>query len=153
MKHPWRTSDTVLVVRHGCSIHFCGCTTAKWVLRHPHFHTILHLCLGVHIDSELKLKKTSSGSCSLSHTDTRSYSPLPCSTRRTHASDPLQVTGATSPRIRELRVGSIQPDRPEEAGEGAEKGNSTDDKASSSVLRRQTEKPAATLLVLQVQTR
>ena len=22
---------------------FCGCTTAKWVLRHPHFHTILHL--------------------------------------------------------------------------------------------------------------
>ena len=47
MKHPWRTSDTVLVVRHGCSIYFCGCTTAKWVLRHPHFHTILHLWLGV----------------------------------------------------------------------------------------------------------
>ena len=43
MKHPWPTSDTVLVVRHGCSIHFCGCNTAKWVLRHPHFHTILHL--------------------------------------------------------------------------------------------------------------
>ena len=43
MKHPWRTSDTGLVVRHGCSIHFCGCMTAKWVLRHPHF-TILHLC-------------------------------------------------------------------------------------------------------------
>ena len=43
MEHPWRTSDTVLVVHHGCSIHFCGCMTAKWVLRHPHFHTILHL--------------------------------------------------------------------------------------------------------------
>ena len=43
MKHPWRTSDTVLVVRHGCSIHFCGCMTAKWVLCRPHFHTILHL--------------------------------------------------------------------------------------------------------------
>ena len=43
VKHPWRTSDTVLVVRHGCSIHFCGCTTSKWVLRHPHFHTIIHL--------------------------------------------------------------------------------------------------------------
>ena len=32
MKHPWRTSDIVLVVRHGCSIHFCGCMTEKWVL-------------------------------------------------------------------------------------------------------------------------
>ena len=43
MKHPWRTSDTVLVVLHGCCIKFCGCTTTKWVFRHPHFHTIIHL--------------------------------------------------------------------------------------------------------------
>ena len=28
----------------GVSLIFVGvCTTAKWVLRHPHFHTILHL--------------------------------------------------------------------------------------------------------------
>ena len=59
MKHPWRTSDTVLVVRHGCSINFCGCTTGKWMLRHPHFHTILHLCLvgnncgSVHVRSRI----------------------------------------------------------------------------------------------------
>ena len=54
MKHPWRTSDTVLVVRHGCSIHFCGCTTAKWVLRHPHFHTILHLWIRLRHESRDK---------------------------------------------------------------------------------------------------
>ena len=43
MEHPWRTTNTVSKVRHGCFINFCGCTTAKWVLRHPHFHTIIHL--------------------------------------------------------------------------------------------------------------
>ena len=45
MEHPWRTTNTVSEVRHGCFINLCGCTTAKWVLRHPHFHTILHLWL------------------------------------------------------------------------------------------------------------
>ena len=45
MKHPWRTSDTVLVVHDGCFNNWCGCTTATWVLRHPHFHIILHLWL------------------------------------------------------------------------------------------------------------
>ena len=44
MEHPWRTTNTVSEVRHGCFINFCECTTAKWVLRHPHFHTMLHLC-------------------------------------------------------------------------------------------------------------
>ena len=44
LKHPWWTTNTVSEVRHGCFITLCGCTTAIWVLRHPHFHTILHLC-------------------------------------------------------------------------------------------------------------
>ena len=46
-KNEWNThggtTNTVSEVRHGCFINFCGCTTAKWVLRHPHFHTIIHL--------------------------------------------------------------------------------------------------------------
>ena len=43
MEHLWRTTNTVLKVHHGCFINLCGCTTAIWVLRHPHFNTILHL--------------------------------------------------------------------------------------------------------------
>ena len=43
MQHPWQTTNTVSEVRHGCFINVCGCTTAKRVLRHRHFHTILHL--------------------------------------------------------------------------------------------------------------
>ena len=43
MKHPWRTSYTVLVVRHRFSINWCEYTAAKWVPRHPQFHTIIYL--------------------------------------------------------------------------------------------------------------
>ena len=92
--------------------------------------------LGVHIDSELKFKQQAAAAVAkttqMLAVIRRSFALLD---ERTHSIlYTLSSTGATSPRIREPCVGSFQPDRPEEAGEGAEKGNSTADKASPSSL-------------------
>ena len=58
MEHPWRTTNTVSEVRHGCFIKLCECMTAKWVLRHPHFHTILHLCPETNATSAIRAPYT-----------------------------------------------------------------------------------------------
>ena len=43
MGRPGRISDTVLVVRRGCFVRWCGGAAAVWVLRRPQFRAVLRL--------------------------------------------------------------------------------------------------------------
>ena len=109
--------------------------------------------LGVLIDSELKFKQQAAAAVAKA-------TQLLAVIRHSFAllderPLPILYKSLVRPHLESCEpcVGSIQPDRPEEAGKGAEKDNLSGDKAPTSAIRNQTEKPAATLVALQAQTR